>query len=107
MTPIVIGLISFVAIFGGVLIGIFCAHRLPEHHLSGQTQSAITSLGRGHRHFVGPRPQLPRSDFEEWENSIAPILEQGRGGASAHRLSSFSKVATLFFFSACLRGPGV
>ena len=84
MTPIVIGLISFVAIFGGVLIGIFCAHRLPEHHLSGQTQSAITSLGRGHRHFVGPRPQLPRSDFEEWENSIAANIGAGQGwGLSA------------------------
>jgi hypothetical protein len=37
----VIGLISFFAIFGGVLIGMFAAPRLPYHHLSEKTQSAI------------------------------------------------------------------
>lgn len=42
MTPIFIGLISFVAIFGGVLGGIFAARSLPGHHLSSQTQSAVT-----------------------------------------------------------------
>ena len=42
MTNIIIGFISFVAIFGGVLIGTFCARRLPEGHLSGETQSAVT-----------------------------------------------------------------
>src|SRR5205814_1266788 len=35
-------LVSFVAIFGGALGGIFAASRLPGPHLSGQTQSAIT-----------------------------------------------------------------
>lgn len=42
MQHLLIGLISFVAIFGGVLFGIYCAQRLPEHHLSSQTQAAIT-----------------------------------------------------------------
>src|ERR1043166_7261845 len=42
MQHLVIGLISFVAIFGGVLIGRFAARRLPGHHLSAETQSAVT-----------------------------------------------------------------
>ena len=42
MSNYVIGLISFAAIFGGVLIGRFAAGRLPGHHLSSETQSAIT-----------------------------------------------------------------
>jgi ABC-type amino acid transport system permease subunit len=42
MLHIFTGLFAFVAIFGGAMIGILCARRLPEHHLSAQTQSAIT-----------------------------------------------------------------
>lgn len=42
MINIVIGLASFVAIFGGVLVGRFAARRLPRHHLSSETQSAVT-----------------------------------------------------------------
>src|SRR6516164_6455119 len=42
MVNILIGLISFAAIFGGVLIGRFAAGRLPDHHLSHETQSAVT-----------------------------------------------------------------
>src|ERR1700758_2137651 len=42
MTNIIIGLISFVAIFGGALIGLFVHRRLPGHHLSPETQSAVT-----------------------------------------------------------------
>jgi hypothetical protein len=42
MPHITLGLISFVAIFGGVLIGRFAARRLPGHHLDTQTQSAVT-----------------------------------------------------------------
>jgi ABC-type amino acid transport system permease subunit len=38
----VVGLISFGAIFGGVLFGVVCAHRLPRHHLSSETQSVVT-----------------------------------------------------------------
>jgi hypothetical protein len=39
---ITIGLISFAAIFGGALIGLFVRRRLPGHHLSTETQSAVT-----------------------------------------------------------------
>ena len=42
MSHLTIGLISFVAIFGGVIIGILAARRLPGHHLNSETQSAIT-----------------------------------------------------------------
>ena len=42
MSHLIIGLISFAAIFGGVLIGRFAARRLPSHHLSSETQSAVT-----------------------------------------------------------------
>jgi hypothetical protein len=42
MIHIFTGLISFAAIFGGVLIGRFSARRLPGHHLSSETQSAVT-----------------------------------------------------------------
>ena len=42
MINIIIGLVSFAAIFGGVLIGRFAANRLPGHHLSSETQSAVT-----------------------------------------------------------------
>src|SRR6516162_3622246 len=42
MVNILIGLISFAAIFGGVLLGRFAANRLPDHHLSSETQSAVT-----------------------------------------------------------------
>jgi hypothetical protein len=42
MINIFIGLISFAAIFGGALFGRFAAGRLPGHHLSSETQSAVT-----------------------------------------------------------------
>ena len=42
MVHLLIGLISFAVIFGGVLVGRFAARRLPGHHLSNETQSAIT-----------------------------------------------------------------
>ena len=42
MINVIIGLISFVAIFGGALIGLFVRRRLPGHHLSSETQSAVT-----------------------------------------------------------------
>jgi len=37
-----IGLIAFVAIFGAALLGIFGARRLPEHHLSNETRTAVS-----------------------------------------------------------------
>src|SRR5262249_7829196 len=42
MIHLVIGLISFAAIFGGALFGLFVRRCLPGHHLSTETQSAIT-----------------------------------------------------------------
>src|SRR5881396_2679365 len=42
MAHIIVGLISFAAIFGGVIIGLLLAGRLPRHHLSSETQSAVT-----------------------------------------------------------------
>jgi len=42
MAHLFIGLISFVAIFGGAIIGLIAANRLPKHHLSSETQSAVT-----------------------------------------------------------------
>src|SRR6476469_8401524 len=42
MTHLFIGVISFAEIFGGAIIGIVAAHRLPKHHLSSDTQSAVT-----------------------------------------------------------------
>ena len=42
MVHLVIGLISFVAIFGGALAGVLVARRLPGHHLDNRTQSAVT-----------------------------------------------------------------
>src|SRR6266513_2629407 len=42
MIHLVIGLISFAAIFAGALIGLFARRRLPGHHLSSETQSAVT-----------------------------------------------------------------
>src|SRR5437660_11157223 len=42
MIHVVIGLISFAAIFSGALIGLFVRRRLPGHHLSTETQSVVT-----------------------------------------------------------------
>jgi hypothetical protein len=42
MSNYVIGLVSFVAIFGSVIVGMLVARRLPGHHLSTETQSAVT-----------------------------------------------------------------
>ncbi|MFL6584456.1 MAG: DUF4239 domain-containing protein [Chthoniobacterales bacterium] len=42
MTDYTIGWISFVAIFGGVLVGRLAGRCLPSRHLSPETQSAVT-----------------------------------------------------------------
>ena len=42
MSHLVIGLVSFAAIFGGALLGLFARRRLPGHQLSSETQSAVT-----------------------------------------------------------------
>jgi hypothetical protein len=38
----VIGLISFVAIFGSAVLGIFAARALPENHLGAETRTAVS-----------------------------------------------------------------
>src|SRR3954468_13549145 len=42
MSHFTIGLVSFVGIFGGALLGLFAARRLPGHHLGNETQTAVT-----------------------------------------------------------------
>src|ERR1043166_1856755 len=42
MSYTTIGLIAFAAIFGGVIAGMLIRHRLPGHHLTAETQSAVT-----------------------------------------------------------------
>src|SRR6266513_69902 len=42
MSHFTIGLVSFVGIFGGALLGLFAARRLPGHHRSTETQTAVT-----------------------------------------------------------------
>ena len=42
MVHIIIGLIAFAAIFGGVLLGLLAGRRLPGHQLSSETQAAVT-----------------------------------------------------------------
>jgi hypothetical protein len=42
-TLITIGLVSFVAIFGGALTGLFVRGHLPEQQTSRETQSAVTA----------------------------------------------------------------
>src|SRR3954467_8806670 len=42
MAHIVIGLISFAAIFGGAVIGLLLSRQVPGHHLTPETQSAVT-----------------------------------------------------------------
>src|SRR3954447_6546758 len=42
MSHFSIGLVSFVGIFGGALLGLIAARRLPGRHLSAETQTAVT-----------------------------------------------------------------
>jgi hypothetical protein len=42
MSPSVVCLIAFVAIFGGALLGIFAARALPEHHLGHDTRTVVS-----------------------------------------------------------------
>jgi hypothetical protein len=42
MIHFVIGLIAFVAIFGGAVLGIVGARALPQHHLSSETRTAVS-----------------------------------------------------------------
>lgn len=42
MTSIVVGIAAFVAIFGGVLVGLLASRLLPSHHLSLETRNAVS-----------------------------------------------------------------
>jgi len=42
MINLLIGLVSFATIFAGALVGLFARKYLPGHHLSSETQSAVT-----------------------------------------------------------------
>jgi len=42
MNHFTIALVAFAGIFGGALFGFFAARRLPGHHLSNETQTAVT-----------------------------------------------------------------
>jgi ABC-type amino acid transport system permease subunit len=42
MSHFAIGIVSLLAIFGGVIFGMVGARRLPRHHLSTETQSSVT-----------------------------------------------------------------
>ncbi len=46
MSPIATSLLVFVCVFGGALFGMFLRSRLPEHHLSAESQRVV-SLGAG------------------------------------------------------------
>jgi hypothetical protein len=46
VSPLVICLIAFACIFGGILLGMFIRAFLPEHHLSGESKDAL-KLGIG------------------------------------------------------------
>ncbi len=46
MSPIMIGLIVFACVFGGVLLGMVLRRILPDHHLSGESREAV-KLGVG------------------------------------------------------------
>lgn len=46
MSEIAVGVIAFVCVFGGALIGIFLRKILPEHHLSGDSKDTVR-IGMG------------------------------------------------------------
>ena len=46
MSPLVISLIAFGCIFGGMLLGMFLRRVLPEHHLSDESKDVV-KLGIG------------------------------------------------------------
>ena len=46
MSPISLSLIAFACIFGGTFLGMFMRHRLPGHHLTGDSKDVVR-LGTG------------------------------------------------------------
>jgi len=77
MIPSVIGLIAFVAIFGGALLGFFCARRLPEHHLSSETRTAVSVsaaiVGTLSALVIGLMISTANSSFSTRSNEVTAI----------------------------------
>ena len=42
MQNLLVGLIAFAVIFGGALLGLWAAKRLPEYHLNAETRTAVS-----------------------------------------------------------------
>jgi hypothetical protein len=77
MIPSVIGLVAFVAIFGGALLGIFGARRLPKHHLSNETRTAVSVsaaiVGTLSALVVGLMISTASSSFSTRSNEVTAI----------------------------------
>jgi hypothetical protein len=80
MATSVIGLICFVPIFGGVLIGMLAARRLPDHHLSDKSQAAImisaTILGTLSAVVIGLLISTANGSFSSRANKIRELSFQ-------------------------------
>ena len=92
MNHILIGLVSFGAIFGGALIGLFVRRRLSGHHLSSDSQSAVTVSVA----VIGTRSRI--NDHIGQQFLLSPfgrgeaIISNSSGWiATAHRYSSSRK----------------
>src|SRR5690348_13315538 len=77
MIHLVIGLISFVALFGGVLLGIFAARALPKHHLSNDTRTAVSVsaaiVGTLSALVIGLMISTASSSFSARSNDVTAI----------------------------------
>ena len=77
MNHIAIGLIGFVATFGGALIGIYAARALPEHHLSNESRNAISVssaiVGTLSALVIGLMISTANSSFATRSNEVSRI----------------------------------
>lgn len=77
MNHFTIGLIAFVAIFGGALIGIYAARALPEHHLSTESRNAISVsaaiVGTLSALVIGLMISTANSSFSTRSNEVSSI----------------------------------
>lgn len=78
MNHFAIGLISFVAVFGAALIGIYAARALPEHHLSNGSRNAISVSAA----IVGTLSSLDRPDDLNGEQFVLNAQVQCQGSPS-------------------------
>lgn len=114
MTNIIIGLISFAAIFGGALFGLFVAGRLPKHQLDSQTQSAITIsvavIGTLSALVLGLMVTAANSSFSKRSEEVRQLSLQviridrnlrrygSEGQAARDRLQDWAKLKILQLF---------